>query len=78
MRLGGIYALKRIADSQRDHPTVVEVLSAFVREHSHPTPTPAPDPTMAEVLTLVRGRSEPPRCANPLLTAEEETNEVAT
>jgi hypothetical protein len=35
VRLGGIYALERIAvDSQRDHPTVVEVLSAFIREHS--------------------------------------------
>jgi hypothetical protein len=31
----GIYALERIAvDSKRDHPTVVEVLSAFMREHS--------------------------------------------
>jgi uncharacterized protein YjbI with pentapeptide repeats len=38
VRLGGIYALERIAtDSERDHPTVVEVLSAFVREHSHPS-----------------------------------------
>ena len=37
VRLGGIYALERIAiDSERDHPTIVEVLSAFVREHSHP------------------------------------------
>jgi hypothetical protein len=37
VRLGGIYALERIAaDSERDHPTVVEVLSAFVREHSAP------------------------------------------
>lgn len=35
VRLGGIYALERLAvDSERDHPTVVEVLSAFVREHS--------------------------------------------
>jgi uncharacterized protein YjbI with pentapeptide repeats len=35
VRLGGIYALERIAkDSERDHPTVVEVLSAFVREES--------------------------------------------
>jgi hypothetical protein len=35
MRLGGIYALERIAkDSERDHPTVVEVLSAFVRDES--------------------------------------------
>lgn len=34
-RIGGIYALERVmADSERDHPTVVEVLAAFVREHS--------------------------------------------
>ncbi|SFG27456.1 hypothetical protein [Streptomyces mirabilis] len=31
-RLGGIYALERILkDSDRDHPTIVEVLSAFTR-----------------------------------------------
>ena len=37
VRLGGIYALERIAvDSKRDHPTVVEVLSAYVRERSAP------------------------------------------
>jgi hypothetical protein len=36
VRIGGIYALERVArDSARDHPTVVEVLSAFVREHSN-------------------------------------------
>jgi hypothetical protein len=35
VRLGGIYALERIArDSARDHPTVMEVLTAFIREHS--------------------------------------------
>ena len=35
VRIGGIYALERIAhDSAKDHPTVMEVLSAFVREHS--------------------------------------------
>lgn len=35
IRLGGIYALERIAaDSTRDHPTVIEVLTAFIREHS--------------------------------------------
>jgi Pentapeptide repeats (8 copies) len=41
VRLGGIYALERIAaDSPRDHPTVVEVLSAFVREHGQPPTSP--------------------------------------
>ena len=35
VRIGGVYALERIArDSARDHPTVMEVLAAFIREHS--------------------------------------------
>lgn len=35
VRLGGIYALERIArDSQKDHWTVMEILTAFVREQS--------------------------------------------
>jgi len=36
VRIGGIYALERIArDSAKDHPTVMEVLTAFIRLHSH-------------------------------------------
>jgi uncharacterized protein YjbI with pentapeptide repeats len=36
VRIGGIYALERVArDSAKDHPTIMEVVSAFVREHSH-------------------------------------------
>ncbi len=36
VRIGGIYALEQIArDSFRDHSTVMEVLAAFIREHSH-------------------------------------------
>ena len=43
VRIGGIYALERIArDSARDHPTVMEVLAAFIREHSHEQ-APAPE-----------------------------------
>jgi hypothetical protein len=35
VRLGGIYALERIArDSERDHWAIMEVLSAYLREHS--------------------------------------------
>jgi hypothetical protein len=35
VRVGGIYALERIArDSARDHSVVMEVLTAFIREHS--------------------------------------------
>lgn len=41
VRLGGIYALERIArDSERDHWPIVEVLTAYVREH-RPWPPPA-------------------------------------
>src|SRR5580658_3202078 len=44
VRIGGIYALERVArDSVRDHPTVMEVLTAFIREHSR-EPWPEPDP----------------------------------
>jgi uncharacterized protein YjbI with pentapeptide repeats len=46
VRIGGIYALERIArDSARDHPTVMEVLTAFAREHSREPwpPLPADD-----------------------------------
>jgi Pentapeptide repeats (8 copies) len=45
VRIGGIYALERVArDSPRDHPTVMEVLAAFIREHSRePWPQAEPD-----------------------------------
>jgi hypothetical protein len=37
VRLGGIYALKRIAnDSPKDRQTIFEVLAAFIRENSRP------------------------------------------
>ena len=42
VRIGGIYALERIArDSAEDHPTVMEVLTAFIRD---PTREPWPPP----------------------------------
>jgi hypothetical protein len=46
VRIGGIYALERIArDSARDQPTVMEVLAAFVRDHS---PEQWPPPAVYE------------------------------
>ena len=53
VRIGGIYALERIAsDSARDYPTVMEVLTAFIREHSHEQwPLPGPDGAEPERLT---------------------------
>jgi uncharacterized protein YjbI with pentapeptide repeats len=70
VRLGGIYALERIAvDSARDHPTVVEVLSAFFREHSNPArqrrrrapvPSDHPRPTAdVQAAVTVLGRLPP-------------------
>jgi hypothetical protein len=42
VRIGVIYALERIArDSHRDHPTIMAVLAAFIREHSREQWPPA-------------------------------------
>ena len=55
VRIGGIYALERVArDSAKDHPTVMAVLTAFVREHSR-EPWPTPD----------SGAQEGPRSTRP-------------
>lgn len=44
IRIGGIYALEGIAtDSPRYHPTVVEVLTAFIREYSRTPPGGRPE-----------------------------------
>jgi Pentapeptide repeats (8 copies) len=49
VRIGGIYALERIArDFPRDHQMVMEILTAFIRQHSHeqwPLPEHDTDPT---------------------------------
>jgi hypothetical protein len=52
VRLGGIYALERIAiDSERDRQTTYEVLCAYVRQHAPSSrPTPCPRPTTAVVV----------------------------
>jgi hypothetical protein len=57
VRLGGIYALERIThDSPMDRATIMEVLSAYVRENAPVTSAPAngnagkpsPDPCIAD------------------------------
>ena len=62
VRIGGIYALERIArDSARDHPVVIEVLTAFIREHCRePWPPPA-RPGLARIT-----RRGPFRAGGPL------------
>ena len=72
VRLSAIYALERIMiDSPRDHPTIVEVLAAYVREHARLTDRaerrekhaaaalpglPAPDTDVQAVLTVLGRR----------------------
>jgi Pentapeptide repeats (8 copies) len=68
VRIGGIYALERVArDSARDHPTVMEVLTAFIREHSRehwpppdhpadPNPTRSIRPDVQAAVTVVGRR----------------------
>jgi Pentapeptide repeats (8 copies) len=74
--IGGIYALERISrDSARDHPVVMEVLAAFIREHSRePWPLPGPDgaeperstrPDVQSALTVV-GRRDKKRDIEPI------------
>jgi hypothetical protein len=76
VRIGGIYALERIArDSARDHPTVMEVLTAFVREHSHiasrqsrpdgAEPEQSPPPDVQAALTAV-GRRDSKQDIRPI------------
>jgi hypothetical protein len=72
IRLGGIYALERIArDSERDHWPIMEVLTAYIREHAPRqseeesnendpldigTVTP-PAPDIQAILTVLRRRT---------------------
>lgn len=49
VRLGGIYALERIArDSRRDHWPIMEILTAYVREHAQWDPPPADEQPAAD------------------------------
>jgi uncharacterized protein YjbI with pentapeptide repeats len=72
IRIGGIYALERIArDSMRDHPAVMEVLTTFVREHSTSGEAPTEDDDTnwrrvdADIQAALRviGRRESPHLA---------------
>jgi hypothetical protein len=62
VRLGGIYALERIArDSARDHPTVMEVLSAYVHVHVPIVRCPSASgllPTDVQAVLTVIGRRD--------------------
>jgi hypothetical protein len=57
VRLGGIYALERIArDSEKDHGPIMEVLTAFVRLHA---PWPPEKPAEAKEQPAASGKPVP-------------------
>jgi len=57
VRLGGIYALERIArDSEKDHGPIMEVLTAYVRENA---PWPPEKPAEAKEQPAVSGKPAP-------------------
>jgi hypothetical protein len=61
VRVGAIYALERAATrSADDHPVVMSVLAAFVREHSHPA-----QPDVQAALTVL-GRRASERDREPI------------
>ncbi|MGA5098095.1 pentapeptide repeat-containing protein [Streptomyces lavendulocolor] len=68
VRLGGLYALERLMhDSARDHPTVVSVVSAYVRRHAPVRASAAQKPVSTDVdaamAVLLRRPSVPERQA---------------
>ncbi len=79
VRLGGVYALERLMhDASADEANIVEVLSAYVRDHtgisavvSPPTTSPAPPHPTTDVqaaLTVLGRRPAPARHVNIDLT----------
>src|SRR5262249_13509577 len=79
VRIGSIYALERISrDSAFDHPSVMDVLAAFIREHSQEpwprsatgesegdTPGRRPRPDVQAAVTVI-GRRDPHRDQRPV------------
>ncbi len=64
VRLGGIYALERIArDSEKDHGPIMEVLTAYVRQHA-----PAPKPLAAPTAPVKPEEGQEAQAAPPLET----------
>jgi len=60
VRLGGIYALERIArDSERDRITILQILTALIREAKHTDERPSEDVVAAlQVLSNLPGSSD--------------------
>src|SRR5579871_5378315 len=87
VRLGAIYALERIArDSPRDHWTIMEVLTAYVRQNAPvvnpgetpPTPPPRRPPTHNPAILTLLGPPPPrPKARAPRSTTRPLLNSSA-
>ena len=77
VRLGGIYALERIArDSQPDHWTVMEVLTAFIREYPN---RKVSDQTLAhEAAKTPSDTTQPPQADSYVSRATIEDKKIPT
>jgi len=78
VRLGGIYALERIAnDSERDHWPIMEVLCTYVREHApatageSPNERPAVSADIQAILTVLGRRNRSYEKPNQVLNLGE-------
>ena len=73
VRLGGIYALERIArDSEKDHWPIMEVLTAYVRENA---PWP-PKKTKVETAKPTRPKKKPQKASQPEQPSAEKAPEI--
>jgi hypothetical protein len=69
VRLGGIYALERIArDSPRDHWTIMEILTAYVRRNASWTSPSPPDGTVSSPEDVPPELPQEPGALLPLRT----------
>jgi uncharacterized protein YjbI with pentapeptide repeats len=74
VRLGGIYALERIArDSERDHWPIMEVLTTYVREHAVQRPGEGPQVRIGETFD-----ASPERTGGPSPAPEPEIQAIMT
>jgi hypothetical protein len=66
VRLGGIYALERIANgSAKDHATIIEVLTAYIRDVAPWPPKPAPSEQRPAIVKPALGTSKTPSMPKP-------------
>jgi len=71
-RLGGIYALERISkDSEKDYWTIIEILTAFVREHAKLSPEKDVKPITSKNALTTEAKDTPDKTQAPTQAEKE-------